>query len=193
MDLIIGGAYQGKLTLAAQEYGLTPGDICDLAAGEPAPGTRCYIHLEELTRRQEDTESYLPLLTAAEVVIAREIGSGVVPMDAGERAWRERHGRLLRQLAGEEGSHARRLMGVYYLVTGCCYQPRLQGGRVERLPWREVLRTRYHAETCGGLRYAQAAEATEDVCLREIWEELSAAEYRHARQLLSLLEQMVLA
>ena len=99
----------------------------------------------------------------------------------------------LRQLAGEEGSHARRLMGVYYLVTGCCYQPRLQGGRVERLPWREVLRTRYHAETCGGLRYAQAAEVTEDVCLREIWEELSAAEYRHARQLLSLLEQMVLA
>ena len=51
MDLIIGGAYQGKLTLAAREYGLTPGDICDLAAGEPAPGTRCYIHLEELTRR----------------------------------------------------------------------------------------------------------------------------------------------
>ena len=38
MDLIIGGAYQGKLTLAAQEYGLTPGDICDLAAGEPALG-----------------------------------------------------------------------------------------------------------------------------------------------------------
>ena len=97
-------------------------------------------------------------------------------------------------LAGRAmGSHARRLMGVYYLVTGCCYQPRLQGGRVESLPWREVLRTRYHAETCGGLRYAQAAEATEDVCLREIWEELSAAEYRHARQLLSLLEQMVLA
>ena len=40
---------------------------------------------------------------------------------------------------------------------------------------------------------AQAAEVTEDVCLREIWEELSAVEYRHARQLLSLLEQMVLA
>ena len=50
MDLIIGGAYQGKLTLAAREYGLTPGDICDLAAGEPVPGARCYIHLEELTR-----------------------------------------------------------------------------------------------------------------------------------------------
>ena len=101
MDLIIGGAYQGKLTLAAREYGLTP-----------APGTRCYIHLEELTRRQEDTESYLPLLTAAEVVIAREIGSGVVPMDAGERAWRERHGRLLRRLAQQAGSVRRVFCGL---------------------------------------------------------------------------------
>ena len=80
---------------------------------------------------------------------------------------------------------------LMWLPAACCGS--WQGGRVERLPWREVLRTRYHAETCGGLRYAQAAEATEDVCLREIWEELSAAEYRHARQLLSLLEQMVLA
>ncbi|MFR8456122.1 MAG: bifunctional adenosylcobinamide kinase/adenosylcobinamide-phosphate guanylyltransferase [Oscillospiraceae bacterium] len=112
MDLIIGGAYQGKLTLAAQEYGLTPEDICDLAADDPVPGVRCYIHLEELTRRQEDTESYLPLLAAAEVVIAREIGSGVVPMDAGERAWRERHGRLLRRLAQQAGSVRRVFCGL---------------------------------------------------------------------------------
>ena len=110
MDLIIGGAYQGKLTLAAREYGLTPGDICDLAAGEPALGARCYIHLEELTRRQEDTESYLPLLPAAGVVIARE--TGVVPMDAGERAWRERHGRLLRRLAQQAGSVRRVFCGL---------------------------------------------------------------------------------
>lgn len=112
MDLIIGGAYQGKLTLATQEYGLMPGDICDLAASDPVPGARCYIHLEALTRRREDTESYLPLLTAAEVVIAREIGSGVVPMDAGERAWRERHGRLLRRLAQQAGSVRRVFCGL---------------------------------------------------------------------------------
>ena len=111
MDLIIGGAYQGKLTLAAREYGLTPGDICDLAAGEPAPGARCYIHLEELTRRQEDTESYLPLLTAAEDYAA--LGRALmVPMDAGERAWRERHGRLLRRLAQQAGSVRRVFCGL---------------------------------------------------------------------------------
>ena len=67
MDLIIGGAYQGKCTFAAEKYGL-----------------------------------------AAEVVISREIGSGVVPIDAGERAWRERHGRLLRQLA-EQAGHVYRI------------------------------------------------------------------------------------
>ena len=100
MDLIIGGAYQGKCTFAAEKYRLTAADICDLAADAPAPA-RCYVHLESLTRRGQAAEA-LPLLLAAEVVVAREIGSGVVPIDAGERAWRERHGRLLRQLA-EEG------------------------------------------------------------------------------------------
>ena len=65
------------------------------------------MHLEALTR-QEAPEAALPLLLAAEVVISREIGSGVVPIDAGERAWRERHGRLLRQLA-EQAGHVYRI------------------------------------------------------------------------------------
>ena len=63
--------------------------------------------MEALTR-QEAPEAALPLLLAAEVVVAREIGSGVVPIDAGERAWRERHGRLLRQLA-EQAGHVYRI------------------------------------------------------------------------------------
>ena len=106
MDLIIGGAYQGKCTFAAEKYGLAAEDICDLAVSPPSPA-RCYVHLESLTR-QEDPETALPLLLAAEVVISREIGSGVVPIDAGERAWRERHGRLLRQLA-EQAGHVYRI------------------------------------------------------------------------------------
>ena len=106
MDLIIGGAYQGKCTFAAEKYRLTAEDICDLAVSAPVPA-RCYVHLEALTR-QEAPEAALPLLLGAEVVISREIGSGVVPIDAGERAWRERHGRLLRQLA-ESAGHVYRI------------------------------------------------------------------------------------
>ena len=47
MDLIIGGAYQGKCTFAAEKYGLAAADICDLAVSAPVPA-RCYVHLEAL-------------------------------------------------------------------------------------------------------------------------------------------------
>ena len=74
MDLIIGGAYQGKCTFAAEKYRLTAADICDLAADAPAPA-RCYVHLEALTQRGQAAEA-LPLLLAAEA-------AGVVPLRPG--------------------------------------------------------------------------------------------------------------
>lgn len=43
--------------------------------------------------------------------------------------------RLLRQLAGEEGSHARRLMGVYYLVTAAAISPACRGDGWRVWPW----------------------------------------------------------
>lgn len=95
MVLIIGGAWQGKLTWAVKEYHLQDADICDLAEGF-VPHRRCYTHLEALTRRGE-TAAFPP----DAIVIAREVGSGVVPLDAGERLWRERHGAVLRALAGQ--------------------------------------------------------------------------------------------
>ena len=97
MDLVIGGAFQGKLSWAAREYDLKPEELCDLAAEEPRAGARCCFHLEELTQ-----------LLAADVVVSREVGSGVVPMDAGERDWRERHGVLLQELA-RRAVHVRRV------------------------------------------------------------------------------------
>ena len=97
MKLIIGGAYQGKLTWAAETFGLAPDALCDLSGGF-APGRRCYYHLEALTRRAPAPVD--PALFPEDaIVISREVGSGVVPMDAEERAWRERHGALLQQLA----------------------------------------------------------------------------------------------
>lgn len=63
---------------------VSPGGV-DLAEA-PGRGERAAL-LERL-------EPVLP-----EVVISREIGSGVVPMDPRERAWRELHGQVLRFLA----------------------------------------------------------------------------------------------
>ena len=98
MELVIGGAFQGKLTWALQHYGLTMADVCDLAAGDPVPGKRCYWHLEAFTRRCGDAAQYLPLFADA-VVITRQVGGGIVPMDGQERVWRERHGALTQQIA----------------------------------------------------------------------------------------------
>lgn len=98
MELVIGGAFQGKLAYALEAYGLTESDVCDLAVCDPAPGYRCYRHLEALSRREPDAERYLPLFENA-VVIARQVNGGIVPMDGEERAWRERHGTLMQDMA----------------------------------------------------------------------------------------------
>lgn len=101
--------------------------------------------------------------------------------------------RILRELAAEEGGHARRLMGVYYIITGQCYKPAVNVGRTEQLPWCQALRDRYHAETCGGYHYQHWAQETDDVCLGHILAQFSADEYRHAATLLQLLEGNLLA
>lgn len=106
MELIIGGAFQGKLEYAVKRYGLTDEDVCDLALGVPVPGKRCYRHLEALSRR-EDVTPYLPLFRDA-VVITREVNGGIVPMDGQERAWRERYGLQLQQLA-KKATHVTRV------------------------------------------------------------------------------------
>ncbi len=111
MDLVIGGAFQGKLTWALREYELTMADVCDLAQQAPTAGKKCYTHLEALSRR-EDVTPYLPLFENA-VVICREVNGGIVPMDGGERAWRERHGVLLQQMS----HRARRVTRVFCGLT----------------------------------------------------------------------------
>lgn len=95
----------------------------------------------------------------------------------------------LRSIAEDEGGHAKRLMAVYYLITGQCYRPDLSCGHVPLERWCPALRMRYHAEACGGLNYARSADETTDVCLRRIFGELSADEYRHADMLAAMLER----
>ncbi len=111
MELVIGGAFQGKLTWALSHYGLTEADVCDLARTDPIPHKRCYWHLEALSRRCEDMTPYLPLFENA-VVITRLVGGGIVPMDGEERAWRERHGVLVQRLAERAGHVTHVLCGL---------------------------------------------------------------------------------
>ncbi|WP_298031147.1 ferritin-like domain-containing protein [uncultured Dysosmobacter sp.] len=95
----------------------------------------------------------------------------------------------LREMAADEGLHARRLLAVYYLITGACGHPAAPDRPVFAGRWCEALRERYHGEACNGLNYARAAEGTTDPCLSRLLNELSDDEYRHAGELMRMLER----
>ena len=149
------------------DLALAKWDCMGTAAQEDIDVIRGFIE-EELS----DRRSYLACAASAPTPAARQ---------------------LMRRLAAEEGSHARRLMGVHYLITGQNYSAVVP--LATNIPctgsWREVLRLRYHEESCSGLNYRRASEETTDECLSEILLELSHDEYRHARQLLCLLEKQM--
>ena len=96
---------------------------------------------------------------------------------------------VVQRLAEEEGRHAKRLMAVYYLITGKCYCPAIPCGCIRIEGWCPALRTRYHAEVCGAMNYARSADETTDVCLQRTFSELSQEEYRHADAISRLLER----
>lgn len=95
----------------------------------------------------------------------------------------------LRTIADDEWGHAKRLMAVYYLITGQCYRPNVSCGHVSIDRWCPALRSRYHEEACGSLNYNRAAESTTDICLSRILKELGADEYRHSELIAALLER----
>ncbi|MBQ9458485.1 MAG: ferritin-like domain-containing protein [Oscillospiraceae bacterium] len=97
--------------------------------------------------------------------------------------------RLMRQLSAEESGHARTLQSAHFLITGGTYPVTVVLPPQPRLLWRDRLRERFHEEACGAQSYARAAEGTDDVCLRRIFEKLSADEYRHAEAIRRLIEK----
>lgn len=109
MHLILGGYAQGRLSFALQKYDLTPEDVWDAAAEPFVPwqGQRLIYHAEALVTRWiqagETPEAMLePILSQWQntVVITQEVGCGLVPISAEERAWRDAVGTLNQRLAG---------------------------------------------------------------------------------------------
>lgn len=95
----------------------------------------------------------------------------------------------IRELAAQAGTAARRLMAVCYLITGTCYRPSVECGRICLGRWCVALRERYHAEACNGMNYLRSAESTTDPCLVRLLTELGEESYRQADVLLALLQR----
>ncbi len=101
MELVIGGAYQGKLAYVTEKYALGEADICRCEAeSRPDFSRRCVYQLERYLlgclRRGEEPELDF---AADSVVVMTDIFCGLVPMSAEERAWRELCGKTLAKIS----------------------------------------------------------------------------------------------
>ncbi len=120
MNLIIGGAYQGKTEYAMARFSLKPEDIFTCQGDTPADfSKKCLRRLEEYARYalHQGREPLELLLEQEElwqdsVFVCDEISCGIVPMDAEERAWRESVGRMLCALTARAETVTRLFCGL---------------------------------------------------------------------------------
>lgn len=70
------------------------------------------LALEELLRKGPLTEGERAALARKRVVVCCEVGQGVVPIDAGERVWRELVGRTCAELAACSERVVRLVCGI---------------------------------------------------------------------------------
>ena len=104
MELIIGGACQGKKEYAISCFGLKDGEIYTCTeGGEPDLTARCIDHLERYLRKcaAEDKEPVTPdSFRKDAILICEDITCGIVPVSVLDRKWRELTGRYLQRLTG---------------------------------------------------------------------------------------------
>jgi adenosyl cobinamide kinase/adenosyl cobinamide phosphate guanylyltransferase len=108
MIFVFGPLYSGKHTVARQL----------LRCSEDALASRAVFDVQELARQRDDLEALADELARFEAVVATEVGSGIVPLDAAERAARERAGRLSCLLAARADTVVRVLCGIPVVLKG---------------------------------------------------------------------------
>lgn len=121
MKLFIGGFAQGKLHYVLQREKLRDPehDVWDACLPERQREVIVVNHLhryirEMLAQGKDPEEPIRRLVESCPecILICDEIGNGIVPMDAGEREYRERTGRILERLASEADEVVRVVCGI---------------------------------------------------------------------------------
>ena len=114
MVLILGGMGAGKRTYA-KTLGFSDAEM----SNDPRADAPVLVDLEAAVKADPaSTEALLPLLLHKKLVLCREVGSGVIPMDPKEREWREAVGRLCCALAKEATAVVRVVCGVPTVLKG---------------------------------------------------------------------------
>ena len=97
MILVVGGIASGKRTYV-KSLGI--------------PDDQVVYGLDETLRAGPLTSTDFDVLLHKEVVVCREVGSGVVPIDKNERTWRELVGRTCCELAHHADKVVRMVCGI---------------------------------------------------------------------------------
>ena len=108
MIFITGPLWSGKRTAAKALLG----------CGDEELARRAVWDVQELARESIDIEELAKDLSRREVVIATEIGGGVVPVERAEREARERAGRLSCLLAARADTVIRVFCGIPRIIKG---------------------------------------------------------------------------
>lgn len=115
MILVVGGLGAGKRDFVSQVLGYGEADMA-CAALDHLP---VLLDLHELIRTEGGfREEWLAPLLAKDIVVCCEVGCGVVPLSAVERAWREAVGRTCTRLAAEAEVVVRIVCGLPQVLKG---------------------------------------------------------------------------
>lgn len=104
--LYIGGAFQGKTALARRLHGERAAYVENL-----------HERVRQTLEQGCDALALLPELRG-KIVVCDEVGSGIVPLDPQERAWREAVGRLCCAVADEADLVVRVWAGMPQVLKG---------------------------------------------------------------------------
>lgn len=125
MIMIIGGAYQGKYSYAKQwveeENRWIDGETCEYDDIFKCGGIN---HFHLFVKRFMGSEAFTKLVQKLQeknpeiVIVTDELGLGVVPVDASDRAWREKTGRIGTALAADAAEVHRVVCGIGMVIKG---------------------------------------------------------------------------
>jgi len=136
MIFILGGAYQGKLDFAKQQFHVTPSEIwdgrsfLDVKLLHGADSEEESLWMPDLEKRVWNGLEYFALVCVDKgleargfmeerrealrdkILICTDLSQGVVPMEARMRAWREMNGRMNIYLASQAEQVYRLFCGI---------------------------------------------------------------------------------
>lgn len=119
MEMIIGGAYQGKTDYAKEKYPELNWIDGALASEDELMNTQGVLNFQEYIRRElnenKDASDLAERIISKNpklMIVSQEVGYGVVPVDAFDRKYREAVGRVCTKLAAYSSRVTRVVCGI---------------------------------------------------------------------------------